>query len=140
MSENKTQLPPGSEGSPFAAALGGIESVKRDPATRSTRPPVEPTMRALRRIIGDEVLDIFPDGLTDTIDALFKAHGADKNTYAEIEFDTADERNDLLALMRAYAECAGEKGYTIRTDSETAPEVLRFRVTVRRGSAESASA
>lgn len=134
MPDTKTQPQPAKTGTGFGAAIAGAATVQRDKTHRRTTDVRESSMHALRRILGDEVLDIFPDGIIETADALFEAHGKDTNAWAEVQFDDADERNDALALMRAYAECADDPGYTIRQDRSTEPDVLRFRVVVRKGS------
>jgi hypothetical protein len=133
MTHQTTQPGPDSvlddNGSPFS----GLRMVARTTAAMRAR-KVEPTMRKLRRILGDEILDIFPEGLIDAVDQLHDAWRADPEPWAELDFETEAERDDALDLMRAYAECAGDKGYTIRTDPDTEPTVARFRVTTRRGS------
>lgn len=91
-------------------------------------------MRALRRILGDEVLDVFPEGFTELVDALYDICKDDKDKWIDAAYGTASERNDALALMRAYAECADVSGYTIRTDRDAEPNELRFRVVTRKGS------
>ena len=120
-------------------AYSGLRLVAPQAAVARAAKRVEPTMRKLRRILGDEILDIFPDGLIKAVDSLHEAWQADPKKWAELDFETVDERDDALDLMRAYAECAGDKGYTIRTDSEAEPLVARFRVTTRRGSGKADS-
>lgn len=134
MSENKTPQEPGNAPAPHVAALSAAQSVRAEKAARSQSEKIEPTMRALRRILGDYVLEVFPEGFCEAIDGLFKVHAEDADMWAVAEYGNRQERDDALKLMRAYAECAGDKGYTIRQDKETDAEVLRFRVVVRRGS------
>jgi hypothetical protein len=118
----------------LGAAIADADAVKRDKTARRTTDVRETSMHALRRILGDEVLDVFPEGIVDTTDALFEEHAKNKDAWADVTFETASDRNDALALLRAYAECADDPGYTIRQDRTTEPNVLRFRVVVRKGS------
>lgn len=129
-----TPLAPAKAGAHLGSAITAAEGVKRDKSARARTPVREMSMHALRRILGDEVLDIFPEGIIETTDELFKLHSQDKEAYAFVTFETARDRDDALALMRAYAECADDPGYTIRTDRDTEPNELRFRVTLRKGS------
>ncbi len=94
----------------------------------------EPQMRALRRILGEVVLGIFPQGLIDSVEKAYVHWQEHPEGYLVTEFDTAQERDDSLAVMRAYCECAGTKGYTIRTETDSPPNVLVWRVQTRRGS------
>ena len=130
---NTTQLAP-SKADSFAERLAAAKSDEKAKAQPVSGGKTEPTMRSLRRILGDDVLDIFPEGLIETVDDFYEAHQENEQLWSELSLDSADERNDLLALMRAYAECAGEKGYTVRQDRTAPPAVLKFRVTDRRGS------
>lgn len=118
----------------FASLLSSHKPVTKPKAQPTGTGAVEPTMRALRRILGDVVLDIFPAGITENVDELFDLCQEDSEFWAEVECESVQERNDLLALMRAYAECAGEKGYTIRQDRTADADVLRCRVVTRKGS------
>jgi hypothetical protein len=129
----QTPLVPGKAAS-LVGKLSDTSTIEKAKAQPVSGAKTEPTMRALRRILGDDVLDIFPEGLTETVDDFYAVHSENEAKWDEVELDTQQERDDTLALMRAYAECAGEKGYTIRQDRTTAPSVLRFRVTDRRGS------
>lgn len=132
-----TQPPPAKSGSHLGSAITGAETTTRPSRQRASTPVREPSMHALRRILGDEVLDIFPEGIVETTDELFKLHSNDKSAYAWVVFESEADRNDALALMRAYAECADDPGYTIRQDTATAANELRFRVVVRKGSSDS---
>jgi hypothetical protein len=133
--EAQTPRPPANPGAKFGNAITGATTVERAPRTRTASATTETTMHALRRILGDGVLDIFPDGLIETVDQLFTLHADNISHWAEVPFDTEQERDDALKLMRAYAECADDPGYTIRTDKSAELNELRFRVVVRRGSA-----
>ena len=133
MPTQQTQPEPSSPKS-VAGLFGNAQTHTRVRANKPSAVKVEPTMRALRRILGDDVLDIFPEGLAENVDALYEAHTKESDQWAEIPLDTVQERDDLLALMRAYAECANHDGYTIRQDRTAEPTVLRVRVTTRKGS------
>jgi hypothetical protein len=133
MPETQTQ-PTHADESGFGALLGAHKGVTKPKAQPSATGVVEPTMRAMRRILGDSVLDIFPAGIAKNVDELFDICSEDTEFWAEIQCESVTERNDLLALMRAYAECAGEKGYTIRQDRTAPAHVLRTRVIPRKGS------
>ena len=132
--EAQTPQSPVNAGSALGAAITGADAVKRSKSQRRTTDVRETSMHALRRILGDEVLDIFPEGIVETADQLFAVHAKDPDAWAAVIFDSPRERNDALALLRAYAECADDPGYTIRQDRTTEPEELRFRVVVRKGS------
>jgi hypothetical protein len=122
----------------LASKLEDTEEYVKPRATPAGSAKVEPTMRALRRIIGDTVLEIFPEGFPEMVDNFYNIHTANPDKWDIVELGDEDERDDLLKLMRAYAECAGDKGYTVRQDRTADPSVLRFRVTVRRGTKEDA--
>ena len=128
---------PTKPGSHLAAGITAAEAVTRPTRTRSGTPAREPSMRALVRILGTEVLDIFPEGIIETVDALAKDHAADKAKYAWVVFDSEDEAADALALMRAYAESTTDPGVSIRQDKATEPNELRFRVTFRKAGDDS---
>lgn len=93
----------------------------------------EPQMRALRRILGDQVMDIFPIGFVNSVEKAYLHWQQHPDSFLVSEFDSQQERDDSLTVMRAYAECAGDKGYTIRTERDTPPKVLHWRVQTRRG-------
>ena len=116
--------------------LGALRAVKKPLKTVRAAQKVEPSMRKYCRIMETDPAELFPDGFTDLVDQLFAAHTADPEGWAEAEYESEQERDDSLDLLRLYAECAGEKGYTIRVDYDTDPTVARFRVTTRRGSAD----
>lgn len=118
----------------FGDKLATAGTVQKQRTPQRVSQVTEPTMRALRRILGDGVLDVFPDGIIKNTDALYELHKADPAAWAEITMDSPAERDDLLKLMRAYAECAGETGYTIRQDRLAEPHMLRIRVVPRKGS------
>lgn len=116
--------------------LGALRAVKKPLKTVREGKKVEPSMRKYCRIMEVLPSDLFPDGFTALVDQLFGAHTADLEAWAEAEYESESERDDSLDLLRLYAECAGEKGYTIRVDYDTEPTIARFRVTARRGSAD----
>jgi hypothetical protein len=93
----------------------------------------EPVMRGLRRILGDIVLEIFPQPLMDAVDSAYKVWLANPDSYIPTAFDSEQDKADSLHVMRAYAECAGEHGYTIRTLADPDPTLLIWRVSNRRG-------
>lgn len=132
MAQNRTQ--PQQSESTEAAVPTGFRAIGPEEREAAEPTKTEPTMRSLRRILGDGVLDIFPDGMTDLVDQAHAYWQQHPEKWLEAEYDTALERDDSFALMRAYAECAGQYGYTIRQDKTAEPHVLRFRVTKRRGS------
>ena len=134
MAETKTQLERDSRDELLGAILANANAVNKGRGTRRTQAAAEPQMRALRRILGDTVLDLFPQAVMDTIDALIEIHAADTSAYAEAAFDTEQDRDDCLTLMRAYAECADQERLSIRQDKDTDATALRFRVVVRKDS------
>lgn len=97
-----------------------------------TRQNKEPQMRALKRILGDDVESIFPEGLRDSVEQARSWTIAHPDAYIDTEFDDAEERNNVLIVMRAYSELAGDEGYTIATKNTPNPALLRWKVTARR--------
>jgi hypothetical protein len=93
----------------------------------------EPVMRGLRRILGDSVLDIFPQPLMASVDAAYKVWLANPDSYIPTKFDTEQSKLDALHVMRAYAECADDGGYTIRSLADPDPCMLIWRAQNRRG-------
>jgi hypothetical protein len=134
MSQTHPTQPQSDSKSQFADLLASAGATEITPAEKVAGEKVEPTMRALRRILGYDVLDVFPVGLADTVDRFYKVHSDNKALWSTATYEDVTKRNDTLFLMRAYAECAGDKGYTIRTKDTGNPCELRFRVTPRRGS------
>jgi hypothetical protein len=118
----------------FADLLDSASGVQKPRASKPEAVKVEPTMRALRRILGEDVLDFFPIGIVDNTDRLYDLCAENADFWAEIKCESVAERNDLLALMRAYAECARTNGYTVRQDRTAGDTVLRCRVIPRKGS------
>lgn len=97
------------------------------------REKAEPQMRALRRIFGDSVLEIIPKDIRDAVDMVHAYNKIEKDTFQVTPFDTAEDRDNALLSMRAYAEMAGDKGYTIYTKDDVNPAQLVWKVTDRRG-------
>jgi len=92
----------------------------------------EPQMRALRRILGDSVLEIIPEGVRSAVDASYKFWQEHPDSYQDTPMDSAQEREDALLVMRAYAEMAGDDGYTIRTVNDEDPAKFYWRAQNRR--------
>jgi hypothetical protein len=111
------------------------KTVQLTPANSpKSRPKAEPLMRSLRRIYGDSVLEIIPQDVRDAVDMVFAYGQIEKDTFQVTDFDTPEDRNNALISMRAYAEMAGDVGYTVYTkDSENAAQLV-WKVTARRGS------
>lgn len=114
--------------------FGKIEQMRtvRRESRRAAKPSNEPQMRALRRILGDVVMEIFPPDLMKSVDAVHARWLTHPDEYHEADFDSIEDMNNALVVMRAYAECADNGGYTIRTvDPEKWP-VLTWRAQKRR--------
>lgn len=92
----------------------------------------EPVTRALRRILGDSVLDIFPSGLVEAVDNAYEFWMKTPDSYLITNFDTEQDKLDSLIIMRAYADCADDGGYTIRTLADDDPRRLVWRAQTRR--------
>lgn len=125
---------------PFDVSEEGIDFSKLTPPAelvaaraRKAAEKREPTMRGLRRILGDVVLDVFPEELINAVDTGYKVWVDNPDSYIPTEFASEQDKNDSLHVMRAYAECAGEHGYTIRVLADPDPLLLLWRVTNRRG-------
>jgi hypothetical protein len=103
--------------------------VKRTPKKEANR---EPQLRALRRLLGDVVLTIFPEPLRESIDASYQFWLKNPDSYQITDFDDEKEKDDTLIVMRAYAECAWDVGYTIRTVTDDNPNRLVWRAQNRR--------
>jgi hypothetical protein len=91
-------------------------------------------MSALRRILGDGVLDIFPTALMDAVDRAYAIWQENPDSYLPTSFDSEQDKADSLTVMRAYCECAPKGPWTIRTLSQDDPCLLMWRVQTRRGS------
>jgi LmbE family N-acetylglucosaminyl deacetylase len=94
----------------------------------------EPQIHLLARVLGEIVYDIFPEAFKDAVEAGYAFWVAHPSSYLDTEFDTAEERDDSLAVMRAYAEIAGDngEGYTIATRVHEDPKMLVWRAQTRR--------
>src|SRR5271155_2133823 len=103
----------------------------RDKAPKR-RVTTEPQMRALRRIIGDDVLSIIPEDVREAVDAVHAFGKVNPEAFQYTPFATAEERNNALTVIRAYAEMAGEKGYTIYCEPDENPTLMIWKVTDRR--------
>jgi hypothetical protein len=95
---------------------------------------VEPQFRAICRILNWDPREVLPEELCDAVDAVYQFGIQNPDTFQTTPFDTAEEKNDALVLMRAYAETPGEHGYTIYTKTDVNPAMLIWKVTKRRGS------
>lgn len=132
MSQLKS-IPGGEEiASPFGKLVISDEHATTVAADREAAEKKEPQMAALRRIFGDGVLDIFPKELREAVDNCYKFWQEHPDSYINTPFDTADELRDSLIAMRAYAECADNGGYTIRTLAKPDPALLTWRAQNRR--------
>jgi hypothetical protein len=100
--------------------------------TNSAR-TLEPPFRALCRVLHIEPRDILPVEMCDAVDMVHAYNKIKKDIFQTTEFDTKEERDDALVVMRAYAETAGDKGYTIYTKNTEEPNILVWKVTDRRG-------
>jgi len=94
----------------------------------------EPQIHLLRRVLGDVVYDIFPSPFIDAVEAGYTFWQNHPSSYLDTLFDSADEKDDTLAVMRAYAEIAGQdgEGYTIATRTHEDPAMLVWRAQTRR--------
>lgn len=90
-------------------------------------------MRAVCRILGINIRELIPADLCDAIDSIYVFNKVNKDTFQSTPFESEAEKEDFLFLARAYAECAGEKGYTIFTKTVKEPEICVWKVTDRRG-------
>jgi hypothetical protein len=93
----------------------------------------EPQMKALCRILGINIRELIPAELCDAIDQVYAYNQIQKDTFQSTPFETEADKEDFLYLARAYAETAGEKGYTIFTKTVEEPEICVWKVTDRRG-------
>lgn len=107
-----------------------------DPAASAAKEAVyrEPQIKALLRILGEDVLNIFPTNFTAAVEQGYQFWQTHPDSYIDTDFDTAQERNDTLIVMRAYAEIAGpeHEGYTIATKNEGPDSLLVWRAQPRR--------
>lgn len=104
------------------------QAVKKTRAPNQTR---EPQMAALRRILGDGVMGIFPLGIIQAVDKGYEFYLANPDSFLDTPFANEAEKDDALTVMRAYAECAPNGGYTIRTTKVDDPATLSWRTTKR---------
>jgi hypothetical protein len=118
---------------PPASGIG--KTTIRTAVTRTgAKAPIEPQMAALVRILGDEVLDIFPEPMRDAVDTAYTFWQTHPDSYLDTEFGSKQERDDVLIVLRAYAEAAPGGPYTIRTVQDENPAMLCWRAQNRRGS------
>jgi hypothetical protein len=94
----------------------------------------EPQIHLLYRVLGESVVDIFPEVFVKSVEAGYLFWVNNPSSYLETLFEDELERDDTLAIMRAYAEIAGEdhEGYTIATRSHEDPAMLVWRAQTRR--------
>ncbi len=92
----------------------------------------EPQMRALRRILGDDALELIPFDVREAVDAVYQFGKANPEAFQYTPFDSEQEKDDAATIMRAYAEMAGDKGYTIYSQADENPALLVWKVTDRR--------
>lgn len=85
-------------------------------------------MTALTRILGDHVRDIFPEEFREAVTKSYTFWREHPDSYLDTLFDTAQERDDTLTVLRAYAECAPDGPWSIRTQSNNDPKMLCWRV------------
>ena len=138
MTKIESEIPSGAD--EIRTVYAALTDKEPGTVTRAKRPvkKVEPAFQALRRILGDSVLEIFPIQLRQAVDQSYMVWQQNPDTYLVTEFDTVEEMDDALFLMRAYAQIAGEKGYSIRTvDPDAAPELhWRAQTRFKRGTVE----
>jgi hypothetical protein len=96
----------------------------------------ETQMRALHRILGDSVIEMLPAEIVGAVDAVYVWTLQNPDSFQCTPFDSEQEKNDALTVMRAYCEMAGEKGYTIYTRADEDPSMLIWKITRRRGTFE----
>lgn len=111
-----------------------IRTPEKASAEKAKQPYREPQMKALRRIFGDVVLEIFPQTFIDAVELAYRFWFDHPDSYLDTLFDTEQEKNDSLTAMRAYAEIAGPEGegYTISTRTHDDPCMLVWRAQTRR--------
>jgi hypothetical protein len=114
-----------------AFAAGKIRTIEKGQKVALKR---EPQMAALRRILGNNVLDVFPLDLIRAVDASYRFWLENPDSFLDTPFETVEEKEDALLIMRAYAECADDGGYSIRTVKTDDPCLLSWRAQNRRGS------
>jgi hypothetical protein len=125
--------------------LEGVSAVNQDnPYLARTVTPVAdlapkrraravPQMRALRNVLGDEVLNIIPGEIREAIDAVHGFHKHNPDAFQVTPFESETDKEGFLVLARAYAEMAGTHGYTIYTQDDEDASKLVWKVTDRRG-------
>lgn len=109
---------------------------RTDEAAPKTRRKLIPQMRQLRNILGDGVLELIPADLRTAVDAIYAFNKVNPDVFQTTPFDTVQERDECITLMRAYAEMAGDYGYTIYTQDDRDEKLLVWKVTLRRGAKE----
>lgn len=89
-------------------------------------------MRKLRRILGDDVLNIIPITVRYAVDTVYKFSKINPEAFQYTPFDSEQDKLDSLDTMRAYAEMAGDNGYTIYVQADQDPSLLIWKVSERR--------
>lgn len=130
--ENPLSVLEGDAGRSLSAIkVDTARSVKRTRKTTDT--PHETVLQALRRILGDSVLEVIPTDVQEAVEAAYEFWSQHSDSYLVTPFDDQTGRDDALAVMKAYAEIAPMGPYTIRVDKDSEPHVLHWRAQTRQG-------
>ncbi len=89
-------------------------------------------MRKLRRILGEHVLELIPAEVREAVDTVYRFGKVNPEAFQYTPFDSPDQKDNALETMRAYAEMAGDNGYTIYVQADEDPDLLIWKVTDRR--------
>ena len=133
--DNVTEMPahaPEASVIPFGQTT--VRTPEKQAAEKPKAPYKEPQIKALLRIFGEVVYDIFPQTFIDAVESGYKFWVDHPDSYLDTLFDSEQERNDSLTAMRAYSEIAGPDavGYTIATRAHENPAMLVWRAQTRR--------
>jgi hypothetical protein len=134
MTDKNAALEPVPDLKPTARPLITVdtEKVHKKVVVRNDAPH-ETTLQALRRILGDSVLDLIPTDVQGAVEAAYKFWKDHSDSYLITPFDDQQGRDDALIVMKAYAEIAPNGPYTVRVDKNSEPEVLLWRAQTRQG-------
>jgi hypothetical protein len=114
-----------------AMRLGNQATIKVAKKPRVTV-EVPSTMQTLVKTFGDSFIECFPQEFRDAVDEAYEFWRENPDSYLPFEAETIEQKEEMLVCMRAYAECAPNGPYTIRTIADPNPLLLVWRAQDKR--------
>lgn len=136
MTDKVTNLIPPAEPEPTVIPFGTTVERHPNPDTpdKIKAKYREPVIHLLRRMLGEDVVNIFPTHFQQAVENGYQFWRMHPDSFLDTLFDSEQEKDDTLAVMRAYSEIAGAdgEGYTILTKAHDDPAMLSWRAQTRR--------